>query len=145
MRKKPTFQQHLSKSFQDPKFKEEFDAWDLPTRIANELFKRRMEAGLTQAELAARLRIPQQDISKVENLTGGIPKLPTLQKIAMALGMELGFSLRQIELPIVTPIAKFEDPEIPVKGNIGVNEDWIVPNKRKNIEAKERSRELVFR
>jgi transcriptional regulator with XRE-family HTH domain len=144
MKKKPTFHNHLSKALRDPEFKEQFDAWDLPARIANELCRRRVATGMTQAELASQLNIPQQDISKVETLSGGIPKLATLQKIASALGMELGFSLRQVELNIETPMILFIDQSIPVTRNVGVLEDWIVPKQHNRIEAKERSRELVL-
>lgn len=97
MKKLPNFDDHLAEIVKNPAAKDSFDAWDLPIRLSNALAQRREDLGLTQRQLAQKLQIPQQVVSKVENLTGGTPKLLTLQRVATALGLRLDFSLQEHE------------------------------------------------
>lgn len=52
----------------------------------------RQEAGLTQAELAARIGVSQQQIAKLER-PGANPSIATLEKLAKALGVRLELEL----------------------------------------------------
>jgi transcriptional regulator with XRE-family HTH domain len=53
----------------------------------------REEAGLTQEELAARLKTKKSAISRIENHAGDI-RLSTLERYAKALGRQLSLELR---------------------------------------------------
>ena len=55
--------------------------------ILESIKQRRKDLGITQAEMAKRLRITQPQYQKVE--TSGNPSLKTLKAIALALDMEL--------------------------------------------------------
>jgi len=52
----------------------------------------RQEAGLTQAELARRIGVSQQQVAKLER-PGANPSIATLRKVADALGVRLEFQL----------------------------------------------------
>jgi len=52
----------------------------------------RVDAGLTQAEVAARARVSQQQVAKLER-PGANPSIATLRKIAGALGVRLEVEL----------------------------------------------------
>jgi DNA-binding XRE family transcriptional regulator/predicted RNase H-like HicB family nuclease len=52
----------------------------------------RQEAGLTQAELASRIGVSQQQVAKLER-PGANPSIITLRKVASALGVRVRFEL----------------------------------------------------
>jgi len=72
----------------DPSFEEDFDVGYKQFKIGAILKQAREEAGLTQAELAAKLNTKKSAISRIENHAEDI-KLSTLEKFANALGKEL--------------------------------------------------------
>ena len=51
----------------DPKFREEYAAWEQEYRATVALYKARQKANLTQAELARRMKIPRANVSRIEN------------------------------------------------------------------------------
>ena len=53
----------------------------------------RQEKGITQEELARRLRTTKSAVSRLENRSGGA-RLETLEKVAQALGKELVIEFR---------------------------------------------------
>ena len=59
----------------------------LLNRIALRVRKRRLELGLTQTELAARMGITQGNITRIENNPPNL-SIETICKLAEALGME---------------------------------------------------------
>jgi transcriptional regulator with XRE-family HTH domain len=72
--------------------KEEFE-------ILDEIFKARAEAGLTQAEVAARIGTTQSAVARLETAMGKhSPSIGTLKRYASALGYRL-----QVRLVKVTP------------------------------------------
>ena len=56
---------------------------------ANEIVEARKKAGLTQGQLAAKLKMPQSQISRIER-NPDRTTVRTLKKIAKALGVEVG-------------------------------------------------------
>lgn len=72
----------------DPDFDMDYDSGYEQFKIGIILKKAREEAGLTQAELAAKLNTKKSAISRIENHAEDI-KLSTLGKFASALGKEL--------------------------------------------------------
>lgn len=57
------------------------------------VYDRRMELGLTQAELAARTGMTQPQLSRLES-GGATPTVPLLARLARALDAELDISFR---------------------------------------------------
>jgi len=72
----------------DPEFAEGFDSGYEQFKIGVMLKQAREEAGMTQAELAARMNTKKTAISRIENHAEDI-KLSTLDKFARALGKKL--------------------------------------------------------
>lgn len=66
-------------------------------KFGNAIARRRTELGLTQQEVAARIKIPQHSVSALEN---GLrdPKLSTLTKLAKALKIDLSSLIASMEL-----------------------------------------------
>jgi len=58
------------------------------TEFRDLVYRLRTEAGLTQAELAARMGTTQSAIARIEG-GGSRPSLETLEKLAIAVGQEL--------------------------------------------------------
>lgn len=67
-------------------------AVDPQLAIAVTLRCKRLDAGLTQAQLAARIGVSQQQVAKLER-PGANPSVATLRKIAKALGARLELEL----------------------------------------------------
>jgi ribosome-binding protein aMBF1 (putative translation factor) len=72
----------------DPEFAEGYESGYQLFKIGAMLKIAREEAGLTQEELAKKLKTKKSVISRIENHTEDI-KLSTLEKIAQALGKTL--------------------------------------------------------
>jgi len=82
-------QKYIKKSkARDPKFAKDFDSGYEQLKIGVLLKQARENAGLTQEELAARLKTKKSAISRIENHAEDI-KLSTLEKFANALGKRL--------------------------------------------------------
>ncbi|HXK50708.1 MAG TPA: helix-turn-helix transcriptional regulator [Clostridiales bacterium] len=84
-----TLNKHLNKNLLNDKFKKQYEAEseriDLLLKIHNE----REKSGMTQAEVAKKANITQQQMSKVEN--GENCNLSTFIKVCKALGLEIVF------------------------------------------------------
>jgi DNA-binding XRE family transcriptional regulator len=73
-----------------PREREKLERAERSFDLIGQLLVLRLEAGLTQTELAKRSGIRQSEISKIEN--GRInPTLETLEALGDALGAQLGF------------------------------------------------------
>jgi len=77
----------------DPKFNDNFDQGYEEFKISVLLKEARLTAGLTQEEMAARIKTKKSNISRIENHAEDI-KLSTLKKFASAVG-------KRIEIKIV--------------------------------------------
>jgi len=69
-------------------YREAYDEAGLAHELATLVYDARMAAGVTQAELARRMGTHQSVIARLEN-AGGMPSIPTLDRLARALGMHL--------------------------------------------------------
>lgn len=87
------FYAELRQEAADAGAEHELEAWEQYLRNELALIRMREAAGLTQRELAARARVPQADISRIEQGKGN-PTLRTLVRMAAACGARL-----RIELP----------------------------------------------
>lgn len=83
--KKTNFDRYVTKQMKNPAFAARFeqagDAWD----VALQLVALRQQAGLSQRELAKRLRTSQQHISRLESPHYEGHSLANLRKVAGAL------------------------------------------------------------
>jgi len=73
----------MARSLADPDVKREFDALEQEFAIASELIRARARAGLSQAELAARMGTSQSAIARLES-GQTLPSTKTLLRFAEA-------------------------------------------------------------
>ena len=77
-----------AKYMQDESFQEEYELLEETYRIAEKVIQARIEAGLTQTELAQRIGTRQANISRLESGTYN-PSIELLIKVAEATGKQL--------------------------------------------------------
>lgn len=75
----------------DPETKSAYDALAQEHAIAEKIIEKRLESGLTQAELAAKVGTKQSAISRLESGNYN-PSITFLQKVAQALNLNLVIS-----------------------------------------------------
>jgi ribosome-binding protein aMBF1 (putative translation factor) len=79
----------------DPKYRKEYEALEEEFSLAGNLIEARTRAGLTQAELAARMKTKQSVIARLES--GRVrPSTSTPQKYAAATGSRLKIILEAV-------------------------------------------------
>lgn len=69
----------------DPEVRAEYDALEQDFALANELISARAQAGLSQADVAARMGTTQSTIARLES-GRSLPSLRTLSRYAAAIG-----------------------------------------------------------
>jgi ribosome-binding protein aMBF1 (putative translation factor) len=77
-----------TRKFQDPKFAEDYEKGYEELKIGVILKVAREEAGLTQEQLAQKLKTKKSAISRIENHAENI-KLSTIERFASALGKKI--------------------------------------------------------
>ena len=83
-----TFSEHKAQLMRNPEFKKEYEALRPKYEAINSVIKARLENGLTQEELARKLKTKQSNISRFES--GKVtPSISFLQKIAQAFDKRL--------------------------------------------------------
>jgi transcriptional regulator with XRE-family HTH domain len=94
---KTNFDRYLEEQLEDPafakRFKEAGEAWDVALQIA----ALREKAGLSQKELARKLKTSQQQISRLESPSYEGHSLSMLRRVAEALGATVRVSLLPAE------------------------------------------------
>lgn len=76
---------HLKETINDPYFKELYELEAQKYSIIQKIIEYRIKHKLTQGQLADKVGVTQQQISKVEN--GEFSSIMTLEKILLAIGM----------------------------------------------------------
>jgi len=76
---------HLKEKTKDPYFKELYELEAQKYSIIQKIVEYRVKHELTQEQLADKVSVSQQQISKVEN--GEFSSIMTLEKILLAIGM----------------------------------------------------------
>ncbi len=87
------FRRKLSEELRNPNFAREYTAELERLRIAEQIAKTRQAAGLTQEELARRMRTSQPAVARLERGDYTGYKIATLEKAAFALGRRLRVEL----------------------------------------------------
>lgn len=86
------FEKHLAQQMQDPEFAAEYEALEAQYSFARQVIAARIEAGISQAELAKRVGTSQANISKIEHGTLN-PTFDMARRIAAGLGKRLNVSM----------------------------------------------------
>lgn len=115
---KTNFDKYLEEHLADPDFAEKFEhagkAWD----VAIQLAELRRKAGLSQTELARRLKTSQQQISRLESPSYEGHSLAMLRRVAETLDAKLSI--------------RFEPTSRKTKAQAGVHESKAPYGKRKS-------------
>ena len=87
----------LHKRFmKDPEYRREYDALEEEFALILEVAKARKRAGLSQAELARRMKTTQSTIARLES-GRGLPSTRTLGRFAKATGHRLKISFEPVK------------------------------------------------
>jgi transcriptional regulator with XRE-family HTH domain len=86
----------FNERMQDPDFRRAYDALEDEFALAGALIDARGQAGLSQEDVAARMRTSQQTVSRLEGGRAN-PSVKTLQRFAEATGMRLRISFEPVE------------------------------------------------
>jgi ribosome-binding protein aMBF1 (putative translation factor) len=84
------------KWMKDPGYRKEYDALEEEFALAAEVAKARDRAGLSQAELARRMKTTQSTIARLES-GRGLPSTRTLGRFAKATGHRLRISFEPMK------------------------------------------------
>ena len=96
------FSDYLKEREKDPEYKAELDRARLRVAIAREIKKAREKAGMTQAEIASILGVPQSVIGRLESLKDKrLPTIDLLARIARATHKRLVIDQASLHLELV--------------------------------------------
>ena len=84
------------KWMKDPEYRREYDALEEEFALILEVAKARRRAGLSQAELAKRMKTTQSTIARLES-GRGLPSTRTLSRYAKATGHRLKISFEPLK------------------------------------------------
>ena len=84
------------KWMKDPEYRKEYDALEEEFALMIEVAKARARAGLSQAELARRMKTTQSTIARLES-GRGLPSTRTLGRFAKATGHRLKISFEPVK------------------------------------------------
>lgn len=97
---KTNVDRYLERKLRDPLFRGLYELEMQKAQIAKLLIAERVKRGLTQGQLASKLGISQQQVSKIEN--GNFTDLKVVQKVLLT----LGHSIRVIAVSLRSKIKK---------------------------------------
>ncbi|MFA4987878.1 MAG: helix-turn-helix transcriptional regulator [Candidatus Brocadiia bacterium] len=109
-RKRTNFDRYLNEQLQDPAFARRFErageAWDVALQVA----ALRQRAGLSQRELAKRLKTSQQQISRLESPGYEGHSLSMLRRVARELHARVRVMIEPDETPAPAHVAESPPP-----------------------------------
>lgn len=93
MRKLKTYEEILKEELKNPAFVKEYKALKTKYELISAVIKARLESGLTQTELAQKLKTNQANISRFES--GRVtPTISFMARVAKALNKELEIAFK---------------------------------------------------
>lgn len=87
------YRESVNEMLKDPEFKAEYEAEGLRLQLAHELYEARNKRHISQKKLADKLKMPQQQISRIEMGNQNIT-LDTLSRITAALNVRADVKLK---------------------------------------------------
>ena len=93
-----TFRKHLKEQMKDPEFAKGYNEEKRIIELAVKIAKERNKLGISQAELARKAHVTQQELSKVEN--GANCNMHTFIKVCIALGLKLNFEREKARIKV---------------------------------------------
>ncbi len=93
MTKRPTFEDFLKESMEDPEFKAGYELLQAKEAVRKQFVNARKKANCSQEELAQRLKLQQPAIARLEKGGYTTTTVSRLAKVAAALGYTLKVSL----------------------------------------------------
>lgn len=96
---RPSFMEFKSKALQDAEVKEEYEALKPIFELKKQMIKARIDAKLTQEDVANMLHTKKSNISRLESPNAKhLPNLGTLMEYAKAVGfsLEIGFKRQTV-------------------------------------------------
>ncbi len=91
-----SFRKHLNEQMKNPEFAKAFNSEKEIIQLAVKIAVERNKLGISQAELAKKAHVTQQQLSKVEN--GVNCNIHTFIKICTALGLKLNFERKKMRV-----------------------------------------------
>lgn len=96
MENRPSFQEFKTKALQNAEVREEYDALKPIFELKKQMIKARMDAQLTQEDVANILHTKKSNISRLESPNAKhLPNLGTLMEYAKAVGFSLEIGLKR--------------------------------------------------
>ena len=91
-----TVKEHLQEKLKDPYFKELHELEQQKFGIVRKIIDYRIKNNLSQTQLAKRVHVSQQHISKIES--GEFSSVITLEKVLLAIGMTVKIEAVQLNV-----------------------------------------------
>jgi DNA-binding XRE family transcriptional regulator len=98
--KEITVREHLQEKLKDPYFKELHELEQQKFGIVRKLIDYRIKHRLSQTDLAEKVGVSQQHISKIEN--GEFSSVATLERVLLGIGMTVRMEAVKLQHPILT-------------------------------------------
>ena len=96
MENRPSFQEFKTKALQNAEVREEYDALKPIFELKKQMIKARMDAQLTQEDVANILHTKKSNISRLESPNAKhLPNLGTLMEYAKAVGFNLEINFKR--------------------------------------------------
>jgi transcriptional regulator with XRE-family HTH domain len=87
------FREHKERLLKNPRVRKEYENLGPEFQLAQDLIRARLKKGWTQTELARRVGMQQPNIARLEGGNYDRVSLPTLKKVARALGAKIEIKL----------------------------------------------------
>ena len=104
--------EHLKEKLKDPYFKELYELEEQKLKIVKRIIEYRLKNGLNQKQLAERVGVTQQYISKIEN--GEFSSVATLEKVLLF----IGYTVKMQAIPLSQQIKNKIERQIRNKGKV---------------------------
>ena len=101
--------EHLRERLKDPYFKELYELEEQKLKIVKHIIDYRIKNDLTQGDLAKKIGVTQQHISKIEN--GEFSSMSTLEKVLLSIGYTVKIQAMPLQASIRHKIEQIIHPK----------------------------------